>query len=85
MPGTIKPLPTPVQTGPLDAETLGKFIRARRTQAGLGIHEAAAYCDVAVDTLAKIEKARGDVRLSSVLKVCRMLGLCLQVGTGEDQ
>lgn len=76
---TIKPLPTPVQAGSLNAEILGQFIRARRTQSGMGIHEAAAFCGVAVDTLAKIETARGDVRLSSVLTVCHMFGINLVV------
>lgn len=83
MPKTIKPMPTPEQSGSLDAETLGKFIRARRTQAGLGIHEAAAFCGVAVDTLTKIETARGDVKLSSILTVCRMLGIRLMVEPWE--
>ncbi len=81
---TIKALPTPVQAGLLDAETLGRFIRARRTQAGMGIHETAAFCDVAVDTLSKIERAKGDVRLSNVLKVCRMLGISLNVEPWEE-
>jgi len=81
---TIKSLPTPIQQGPLDSETLGKFIRARRTQAGLGIHEAAAFCGIAVDTLTKIEKAKGDVKLSSILKVCNMLGVTLNVEPWEQ-
>jgi transcriptional regulator with XRE-family HTH domain len=84
MPKTIKPMPTPVQSGLLDAETLGKFIRARRTQSGLGMHEAAAFCGVAVDTLSKIETARGDVKLSSILTVCRMLGIRLIVDSWEE-
>ena len=75
----VKPIPTPIQKGPLEAKDLGKFVRARRTQAGMGIHEAAAFCGVAVDTMTKIEKALGDVQLSSVLKVCRMLGIKLKV------
>jgi transcriptional regulator with XRE-family HTH domain len=79
MAGKVKPLPTPIQKGVLDAKDLGRFVRARRTQAGMGIHEAAAFCGVAVDTLSKIEKALGDVQLSSVLKVCRMLGINLKV------
>lgn len=83
MPKTIKLMPTPEQSGPLDAETLGMFIRARRTQSGLGIHEAAAFCGVAVDTLTKIETARGDVKLSSILTVCRMLGIRLMVEPWE--
>lgn len=75
----ITPVPTPVQDGPLDANILGKFIRARRTQMGMGIHDTAALCGVAVDTLTKIEKAKGDVMLSSILKVCRMLGIELKI------
>ena len=81
---TIKPIPTPVQTGPLDAEILGKFVRARRTQSGMGMHEAAAFCGVAVDTLTRIETAKGDVNLSSILTVCRMLGINLKVESWEN-
>ena len=81
---TVKPLPAPTQEGPLDAATLGEFVRARRTQTGMGIHEAAAFCGVAVDTLTKIEKARGDVQLSSILKVCQMLGVTLKVEPWEE-
>ena len=84
MPKTIKPLPTPVQHGSLDAVTLGRFIRARRTQAGLGIHEAAAFCGVAVDTLTRLETAKGDVKLSSILTVCRMLGIHLVIKPWEE-
>jgi len=81
----VKPLSTPTQKGPLEAKVLGEFVRARRTQAGMGIHEAAAFCGVAVDTLTKIEKTVGDVRLSSVLKVCRMLGIVLKVEPWDDK
>jgi transcriptional regulator with XRE-family HTH domain len=84
MPKSIKPQPAPVQKGPLDAVTFGQFVRARRTQAGLGMHEAAAFCGIAVDTLTKIEKARGDVQFSSVLTVCRMLGINLVVEPWES-
>jgi transcriptional regulator with XRE-family HTH domain len=75
----IVPVPAPQQNSPLDAIMLGQFIRARRTQSGMGIHDTAALCGVAVDTLTKIENARGDVMLSSILKVCRMLGIELQI------
>jgi ribosome-binding protein aMBF1 (putative translation factor) len=84
MPKTVKALPTPTQDGPLDAKTLGRFVRARRTQSGMGIHETAAFCGVAVDTLTKIETARADINLSSVLGVCRMLGIKLIVEPWED-
>ena len=76
---TVIPLPIPEPQTLVDAETLGRFVRARRTQAGMGIHEAAAFCGVAVGTMTKIERASGDVRLSTVLNVCRMLGVSLHI------
>ena len=76
---TVTPLPLPGPQQLVDAETLGRFIRARRTQSGLGIHEAAAFCGVAVGTMSKIETASGDVRLSTVLNVCRMLGVSISI------
>lgn len=80
----IKIYPTPQNKDSFDAVILGEFVRARRTQSGLGIHDAAALCGVAVDTLNKIENAKGDVMLSSVLTVCNMLGIRLQVIPWED-
>jgi transcriptional regulator with XRE-family HTH domain len=76
---TVTPVPIPDPQPLRDAETLGRFIRARRTQTGMGIHEAAAFCGVAVGTMTKIERASGDVRLSSVLTVCRMLGITISI------
>jgi len=37
---TVIPLPVPQPQPLTDAVTLGKFVRARRTQAGMTIHEA---------------------------------------------
>lgn len=76
----IVPSPLPSAQELLDAATLGKFVRARRTQSGLTIHDAAAFCGVATGTLEKIERASGDVRLSSILTVCAMLGVTLTIG-----
>lgn len=78
---TIIKVPIPKSQPLLDAETLGAFVRACRTQAGMGIHEAAAFCGVAVGTLQKIEKASGDVKLSSILTVCKMLGISLNINS----
>lgn len=80
----VTPTLIPVQQGFLDPETLGKFVRARRTQSGMGIHEAAAFCGVSVHTLGKIERALGEVHLSSALHVCRMLGISLSVDRWEE-
>ena len=70
---------TPVSEGALTAELLGRFVKAKRTQSGLRLEDAALLCGVAKDTLSKIENARGGVRLESVLLVCKMLGVELVV------
>jgi len=75
--------PVPESQPLLDAETLGVFVRASRTKTGMGIHEAAAFCGVAVGTMQKIEKASGDVKLSSILTVCKMLGISLTISSNS--
>jgi len=79
----VIPLPVPEPPLLLDAATLGKFVRARRTQAGMTIHEAAAFCGVAVGTMSKLETASGDVKLSSILTVCSMLGINVTIEARE--
>ena len=80
---TVIPLPVPEPQPLIDAATLGKFVRARRTQAGMTIHEAAAFCGVAVGTMSKLETASGDVKLSSILTVCSMLGINVTIEARE--
>lgn len=80
---TVIPLPVPLPQPLTDAATLGKFVRARRTQAGMTIHEAAAFCGVAVGTMSKLETASGDVKLSSILTVCSMLGINVTIEARE--
>ena len=50
----------------------------------MGIHEAASFCGVAVGTMSKIETASGDVRLSTVLNVCKMLGVTITIEAGNN-
>lgn len=79
----VIPLPVPEPQQLLDAATLGKFVRARRTQSGMSIHEAAAFCGVAVGTMSKIETAGGDVKLSSILNICAMMGITINIEARE--
>ncbi|MGE4466127.1 helix-turn-helix domain-containing protein [Sphaerochaeta sp.] len=62
-----------------DAEVLAKFIRAARTNSNLTIHDAAAICNVSVSTMTNLENAKADVKLSTVLNVCEMLGIKLRI------
>lgn len=79
MAGKIKARPTPTQDGPMSMKLLGQYVRARRTQAGLRIDDAALLCGVAKDTLSKIENGRDTVQVGSVLQVLQQLGVNLQV------
>lgn len=81
---TVIPLPLPEPQQLIDAATLGKFVRARRTQSGMTIHEAAAFCGVAVGTMSKLETVSGDVKLSSILTVCSMLGITITIEAKEQ-
>lgn len=76
----IVALPIPPTQKLYDAAHLGRFVRAARTSAGLTIEDGAAFCGVAKSTLEKIERATGDVRLSSILAVCSMLGIIITIG-----
>lgn len=85
MPKAVKALKSPKQEGPLTAEVLGQFVKAKRTQANLRLEDAALLCNVAKDTLSKIENARGGVRFESILQVCKMLGVELQVKSQNEK
>ncbi len=75
----VKPLPTPKQEGFLTKELLGEFIRARRTQEGLKMHDVAMLCGISIATLTNIEKAEASVRIDTALHVAQMLGIRIRV------
>lgn len=75
----VKALPTPPLSNPLTAELLGQAIKARRTQSGLRLEDAAALCGVAKQTLMKIEHGSPTARLDSILQVCAGLGVKLAI------
>ena len=62
-----------------DAEVLAQFITAARTNSDLTVHDAAAICNVSVSTMINLENAKADVKFSTVLKVCGMLGIILRI------
>lgn len=76
---SISILPTPEQKGPLTAKVIGDFVRAKRTQAGLRIDDAAQMCGVSVETISKIETAKSGVRVESLFRVLSGLGIQLKV------
>ena len=62
-----------------DTETFGKFIKHKRTTAGLSIEEAANLCNINYRTLDKLEKGAEGTRLSTALYVAKMFGLKIGV------
>jgi transcriptional regulator with XRE-family HTH domain len=68
------PFPDPSVNGP---DTIGKAIRAARTQAGLKVVDAAMLTGVAIQTLVDIEAGRPGVGLGKVLQVADGLGVSL--------
>lgn len=81
---SIKTMATPELDGQLTPALLGEAIRARRTQSGLTLSDAAALCGLAKDTLMKVEHGVATVQLGSVLQICAGLGINLQIAPWQS-
>lgn len=62
-------------TGETFKETLGKKIEKVRNQKGFGVREFALLADIEHHQLINIEKGRVDIRLSTLLKIAKGLGV----------
>lgn len=63
----------------LTASLLGQAIKAKRTQSGLRLEDAAALCGVAKQTFMKIEHGHPASQLKSILKICSGLGIKIHI------
>lgn len=70
---------------PLTPEILGAFVRAKRTQSGLRIDDAAQLCGVSVETLSRIETTKASVHMESLFKVLHGLGIELYVKPWSEE
>jgi len=68
----------------LTPELLGQAIKARRTQSGLRLEDAAALCGVAKQTLMKIEHGQPTSQLQSILQVCSALGIKIYIAPWQN-
>lgn len=75
----IKKLNTPELNRALTSELLGQAIKARRTQSGLRLEDAAALCGVAKQTFMNIEHGQATIQFGSVLQICSALGIKLYI------
>lgn len=80
----IVPTPLPSQNGPIDSKLLAQFVRSKRTNLGMTIHEAALLCNVSLSTMSKIETGNDGVMFDKVLEVCDKLGIKLYVQMGDE-
>jgi transcriptional regulator with XRE-family HTH domain len=61
------------------AATLGRCVRAVRVAARLRQIDAAHLCGVSVPFLNQLEQGKPTARLDGVLKVCRGLGIAIEL------
>ncbi|HZF70023.1 helix-turn-helix transcriptional regulator [Sulfuricurvum sp.] len=80
----IVPTPPPSHNGPIDSKLLAQFVRSKRTNLGMTIHEAALLCNVSLSTMSKIETGNNGVMFDKVLEVCDKLGIKLYVQIGDE-
>jgi len=71
----VKPTQPPLFQEPITLETIGKFIKARRTQQGLNTLDCAMLCNISAHTLNKIENGFEGVRLNTLLQIMEALGM----------
>lgn len=81
----IKKVKTPNLQLPITAVSLGEIIKARRTQSGLRLEDAAALCGVAKETFMKVEHGQASCQLATVLQICLSLGIQLFVKPWVDE
>lgn len=75
----IKKLSSPPLTETLTATLLGQAIKAKRTQSGLRLEDAAALCGVAKQTFMNIEHGQSTSQLKTILQICSALGIKLYI------
>jgi len=81
----VKAIQAPSFEEPLTTESIGQFIKARRTQQGLNTKDAAMLCGVSPHTLNNIENGISGMKVSSILSIMKALGIKLQIAPwGEE-
>ena len=71
----VKAIKSPEFKEPITLQTVGKFIKARRTQQGLSTNDCAMLCGISAYTLNKIENGFEGVKLITLLQIMEALGM----------
>lgn len=80
----VKAVDAPPFDEPLTTESIGMFIKARRTQQGLSTNDAAMLCGISANTLNNIENGISGMKVSSILSIMNALGIKLRVLPWND-
>ena len=75
--------PLPDLEGALDMNLIGEYIRHQRTSLGMTLVDAAALSNLSKQTYQNIEKGGATVKVESLLKVCKALGVGLSINIQE--
>jgi len=75
----VKAIEEPSFDEALTTESIGLFIKARRTQQGLSTKDAAMLCGVSANTLNSIENGVKGMKVSSILSIMTALGIQLHI------
>ncbi len=59
----------------IDQKQIGKAIKDRRKVMQMTQQELAKYCDLSHTGIGKIEMGKADVKITTLLKLCKILGL----------
>ncbi len=70
---------------PITIQTIGKFIKARRTQQGLSTNDCAMLCGISAYTLNKIENGFEGVKLITLLQIMEALGMEMKMQEWSDE
>ncbi len=82
----VKPIQPPSFNESITLETIGEFIKARRTQQGLSTNDCAMLCNISAHTLNKIENGFEGVRLNTLLQIMEALGMEMRMEDwGSDE
>ena len=76
--------PAPPIGGNLDMNTIGDYIRHQRTSLGMTLVDAAALSNLSKQTYQNIEKGHSTVKVESLLKACKALGVGLSIILAES-
>ena len=63
----------------VDQKQIGKIIRERRKVMKMTQQELAKYCDLSHTGIGKIEMGKADIKITTLLKLCKILGLELTI------